>query len=181
MSEQRDESVTLIIQFTHPQEIILLEGPESFVLAGQPSAPFPLCIEYPEGECCQTIGKDDLVAVSAPEGGPREPALMLLELVRSYHAPLIVLPRGHPGSRRLHQVVSAGSAIHLACGIQRGTHPEQHLLCAGTDLAGMVLEGSEGLLSLRNIPDCLRIGRIDAVHRIATSYPESAGKRRHGT
>jgi hypothetical protein len=101
MSEQRDESVTLIIQFTHPQEIILLEGPESFVLAGQPSAPFPLCIEYPEGECCQTIGKDDLVAVSAPEGGPREPALMLLELVRSSPAgirdPAVCIRSSRPG------------------------------------------------------------------------------------
>ena len=177
MSEQRDESGTLIIRFTHPGEIILLEGPESFVLTGQPSAPFPLCIEYPEGECCQTIGLDDLVAVSAPEGGPREPALMLLELVRSYHSPLIVLPRGHPGSRRLHHVVSGGNAIHLSCGIQRGTHPEQHLLCAGADLTGMVLEGSEGLLSLHHIPDCLRIGRIEITHRVTTSYPESPGKR----
>jgi hypothetical protein len=171
VSEQRDESGTRVVRFTRPLEVILLEGPESFILTGQPSAPFPLCIEYPEGEYCQTIGQDDLVAVSAPEGGPCEPALMLLELVRSYHIPLIVLPRGHPGSRRLHYVVSAGSAIHLSCGIQRGTHPEQHLLCAGADLSGMVIEGRAGAVYLRNIPDCLGVRRIDASLQITSSLP----------
>jgi hypothetical protein len=168
MSEQRDESGTLIIRFGQPGEIILLEGPESFVLTGQPSTPFPLCIEYPEGEVCLTIGQDDLVAVSAPEAGPREPALMLLELVRSYHSPLIVLPRGHPGSRRLRYVVSAASAIHLNCGIQRGTHPEQHLLCAGADLAGMVLEGRGDALYLRNVPDDLLVRKIASSLHIIT-------------
>jgi hypothetical protein len=69
---------------------------------------------------------------------------MLLELVRTYHLPLVVLPRGHPGSRRLKHVVSAGPVITMACTIQRGTHPEQHLLCSSEELSGLVLEGSGG-------------------------------------
>jgi hypothetical protein len=156
----------------------MLEGPESFVLAGQPSANFPLCIEYPEGECCHTICQDDLVVVSAPEGGPREPALMLLELVRTYHVPLIVLPRGHPGSRRLHFVVSAGSTIHLSCRIQRGTHPEQHLLCAGADLGGMVLEGQVNALHLHHVPVSLQVCRILSLLQITTSPPTGKDTRR---
>ncbi|MDD1712561.1 MAG: alpha/beta hydrolase [Methanoregulaceae archaeon] len=171
MSEQKDESEAFIIRFSGPGEVILLEGPESFVLTGQPSVPFPLCIEYPEGECCQTTGQDDIVAVAAPEGGPLEPALMLLELVRLYHVPLIVLPRGHPGSRRLRYIVSAGSTIHLHCGIQRGTHPEQYLLCAGADLSGMVLEGRENALHLHHVPDCLRVRRIESSLHVTTSPP----------
>jgi len=171
MSEQRPELGKLILPLTGPGEVILLEGPESFVIAGQPSAGFPLCIEHPEGEYCQTIGQDDIVAVSAPEGGPLEPALMLLELVRTYHVPLIVLPRGHPGSRRLHYVVSAGSSIHLSCGIQRGTHPEQHLLCAGADLGGMVIDGRVNALHLDQVPGGLHVRRILSCLQITAPPP----------
>jgi hypothetical protein len=154
--------------FAHAREFLLLEGPESFVLVGQPSAAFPLCIEYPGGECCMTVSPDDLVAVSAPEGGSLKPALMLLELVRTYHIPLIVLPRGHPGSRRLRYVVSAGNPIHLNCGIQRGTHPEQHLLCAGADLAGMVLTSGAGTLLLSTPPPTLKVQKIEALLNVTT-------------
>lgn len=152
----------LEVPFITPLQIILLRGPGSFVLAGQPILPFPLCIEHPGGEYCMRVGQDDLVAVSAPEGGLLEPALMLLSLVRDYHTPLVVLPRAHPGSLRLRYVVSAGNPIHLSCGIQRGTHPEQHLLCSGHDLGGMILGSRKGALMLHHAPAALEIRRIEA-------------------
>jgi hypothetical protein len=78
---------------------------------------------------------------------------MLLELVRTFRHPVVVLPQGHPGSRRLHYVVSSAPEILLSCGIQRGTHPEQHLLCSSSELAGMVLQGSPGRIGVWNLPN----------------------------
>lgn len=119
--------------------LLLIEGSSSFLLIGLVRETFALCIETASEEFCQTLESGDLVAVSAPEGGEIEQAKMLLELVRSYHTPLVVLPRDHPGSRRLRMVVSAGPAIELSCEIRRGTHPEQHLLCSSAELAGMTV------------------------------------------
>ena len=118
--------------------LLLIQGSSSFLLAGKTGSRFPLCIEYFSGEICTTLEKDDIIAVSAPEGGALEPAVMLLELVRSHHMPLLVLPQGHPGSRRLRYIVSAGPEITLSCGIQRGTHPDQHFLCSSEELAGLL-------------------------------------------
>jgi len=132
--------------------LLLIQGPSSFLLAGKVGMRFPLCIEYGSEEICTTLEKDDIVAVSAPEGGSLEPAVMLLELVRSHHMPLLVLPRGHPGSKRLRYIVSAGPEILLSCGIQRGTHPEQHLLCSSGDLAGLQLRGTPNGISTGPLP-----------------------------
>ncbi len=149
-----------MVQLEDPAEMIVFRGNSSFIVAGQPPTSFSLCVEYAEGEYCQTVESCDIVAVSAPEGGALQPAVMLLDLVRMYHTPLIVLPRGHPGSRRLRYVVSAGNVIRLSCGIQRGTHPEQDILCSGPDLAGMVLEGTKGGILMKDIPGHLGIRRI---------------------
>jgi hypothetical protein len=77
---------------------------------------------------------------------------MLIELVRRHHTPLIVLPRNHPGSRRLRYVVSAGPVITTDCSIRRGTHPKQHLICASGALSGMTLEGGEEGVKISPVP-----------------------------
>lgn len=129
-----------------PDTLLLIRGVSSFLLAGKAGTRFPLCIEYLSGEICTTLERDDIIAVSAPEGGSLEPAVMLLQLVRKHHFPLLVLPPGHPGSKRLRYVVSAGPEISLTCGIQRGTHPDQHLLCSSGELAGLCITGTaEGI------------------------------------
>ncbi len=138
-------------------EALVIRRGDSFLLAARTGARFPLCIESLAGEYCQTLEATDLVAVSAPEGGSMEAALMLMELVRTHHTPLIVLPHSHPGSRRLKYVVSAGSRIHLSCAIERGTHPEQHLLCSSPDLAGITLEGTVEGVVVRDCPPGARI------------------------
>ena len=128
----------------HLQEgYLCIQTPQSFLLIGRVLSPFHLFIETYGDEYCHYLEEGDLVVVSAPEGGEIGQAMILLELIRKYHAPLVVLPKGHPGSKRLTMVVSAGDHIEINCSIQRGTHPQQHLLCGSEDLAGIVLKRSE--------------------------------------
>src|SRR5208337_3841395 len=77
-------------------DVLLVKGTHSFLLAAPVRENFALCIESVHEEYFQGVHAGDLVVVSAPEAGPVEPALMLLELVRTYHLPLMVLPRNHP-------------------------------------------------------------------------------------
>ncbi len=94
-----------------------------------------------------------MVAVSAPEGGSPDAAWMLIELVRTHRLPLVVIPRNHPGSRRLRYVVSAGEEILLSCTIERGTHPEQHLLCSSEEMGGIRLLGNASGILVSGVPD----------------------------
>jgi hypothetical protein len=121
--------------------LLLIRGKKSFLLVAKVKSRFGLCIETSDDEYCQGVEEGDLVVVSAPEGGAVEPALMLTELVRTFHLPLLVLPKNHPGSRRISYVVSVGHEIFTSCSIQRGTHPEQHLICSSGELSGITLKG----------------------------------------
>jgi hypothetical protein len=141
--------------------ILLIEGASSFLLAGRALSGFPLFIETFEGEYCEAVAPDDLVVVSAPEGGDTEPARMLLELVRRYHMPLLVLPKDHPGSGRLPLVVSVAGSLLLSCDIRRGTHPDQHLLCSSEELAGILLGSSGEGIEAERVPPGVRISYLD--------------------
>jgi hypothetical protein len=154
------------------QTFLLIEGARSFLIAGIIAKRFPLCLETMSGEVCTTLDKGDIVAVSAPEGGPLEPAVMLLELVRSYQHPVVVLPSGHPGSKRLRFIISAASEISLSCGIQRGTHPEQHLLCSSDELAGVLLRKIEGGIEIYHLPQAIHARLIRPALTIDTSALE---------
>jgi hypothetical protein len=140
--------------------LLLIRGDHSFLLVGTAEEKFPLCIETSADEICQGVMPGDIIAVSAPEGGPVEPALMLMELVRKYHVPLLVLPKDHPGSRRISRVVSVAPEIHTSCSIRRGTHPEQHLVCSSDELAGIVLKSTEGGVEIRNLPKKTVLSRV---------------------
>ncbi|MFA5330993.1 MAG: alpha/beta hydrolase [Methanoregula sp.] len=149
------------MNFPITDEILLVKGRDSFLLAAKVSDDFPLCIETFAEEYCQGIQSGDLVVVSAPEGGPVEPAVMLLTLVRTYHTPLVVLPKDHPGSKRLSCVVSVGPEIHTDCTIIRGTHPEQHLVCAAGELAGLTIRADHSGITIDPFPETLAIERIN--------------------
>ena len=125
-------------------EYLLIQGDNSFLLIGKAGTRLCICIETTGNEYCQGLSPDDLIVVSAPEGGPVEPAIMLLELVRTYRCPLLVLPKGHPGSKRLRYVISAGETVRLSCSIERGTHPEQDVLCVNGEFTGLVLQAVNG-------------------------------------
>ncbi|MDD1657495.1 MAG: alpha/beta hydrolase [Methanomicrobiales archaeon] len=137
--------------------VLLIRGLSSFILAAPAQEAFTLFLEDCDGEIVQSVEPDDLVVVSAPEGGPLEPAFLLFRLVRDHHAPLVVLPRGHPGSRRLRHVVSVAPQVLFSCGIQRGTHPEQHLICSSEELAGITLRGTDGAVELEHVPPGVRV------------------------
>jgi hypothetical protein len=132
--------------------LILIRGEYSFLLIGKAGSRFTLFIETAEDEYCQAVDQDDLVVVSMPEGGAVEPARMLLNLVREYHIPLVVLPKNHPGSKRLSMVVAVSPEILLACEIQRGTHPDQHLLCSSPEFSGMRLAGVTDGVEIESMP-----------------------------
>jgi len=130
---------------------VLIRGHTSFLIVARAGRRFPLIIDTFDDEYVQGIIPDDIIAVSAPEGGLVRPAQYLLDLVRLYDQPLLVLPKKHPGSKRLRYLISAGPEIHLSCGIVRGTHPEQHLLCSGEDLSGGVISGRDGSIYVESL------------------------------
>jgi hypothetical protein len=134
-------------------EVLLIRGKQSFILIALVKSSFGLCIETTHDEYCQGVEAGDLVVVSAPEDGAIEPALMLIDLVRSFHVPLLVLPKDHPGSRRISYVVSVGPEIFTSCSIRRGTHPDQHLICSSDELAGITLKRSKLGVSISPLPD----------------------------
>jgi len=145
---------------TGKDTLLLVRGKSSFLLAGHAGSRFPLCIETYEEEYCQTLEPSHIVAVSAPEGGSVQAAWMLIELVRTHHIPLIVMPRSHPGSRRLRYVVSAGEEILLSCTIERGTHPEQHLLCSSEEMGGIRLVGTTSGILVSSVPEGVDLGVV---------------------
>ncbi|MDD1702633.1 MAG: alpha/beta hydrolase [Methanoregula sp.] len=149
------------MNFPLTNEILLVKGRHSFLLVSKVGENFPLCIETFAGEYCQGVRAGELVVVSAPGAGPVEPAIMLLELVRSYHTPLIVLPKDHPGSRRLSYVVSVGPDIRTDCTIVRGTHPEQHLICSADELSGITLRATDDGVLITPFPATLATERIN--------------------
>jgi hypothetical protein len=141
-------------------EIALIRGKHSFLLIAKALGRFPLCIETAEGEVCQGVDPMDLIVVSAPEGGAVEPGVMMIELVRKYHIPLLVLPGDHPGSKRLLYVISVGSAIHTTCSIQRGTHPEQEVICCHGEFDGITFTGTDKGFTATHLPDGITMKRL---------------------
>jgi hypothetical protein len=103
-------------------------------------------IETDEEELVQFLGPDDLMAASCFMGGEKamDMARCMLFLVREGGVPLLVLKKGHPATRRIPLVVSAGERIVLSGCIVPGTHPEQDVLCGRGALDGMTLKGIKG-------------------------------------
>ncbi len=143
-------------------EFLLIRNGSPFLLVACAANRFSLCIATASEEYFQTIDPGDLIVVSAPEGGELEAGVILIELIRRHHTPLIVLPGSHPASRQLRYVVSAGPVVETNCSIQRGTHPEQHLICASAGLAGITLKGTEGSVEIGNLPEGAGIERFRA-------------------
>lgn len=139
---------------------LLISTTNSFILTGLVSEPFTLFIETCTSEYCLFLSRGDLISVSAPDGGDLRQAMILLELVKIWHAPLVALPAGHPGSSRLKMIVSAGDTITMNCTIQRGTHPEQTILCSSEELAGLTLRSGYQGVEVTSIPKCAEISLV---------------------
>ncbi|MDH7592960.1 MAG: alpha/beta hydrolase [Methanomicrobiales archaeon] len=135
-------------------DLLLIKGKSSFLLVGRAGHHFELYVETFRGEDVTHVDPDDLVVASCPEGGPILPAMMLLELVRRFHLPLVALPKNHPGSSRLRVLIAVSKRIRGSCQVQRGTHPEQHILCASEELSGIELVGEDGGVRIESLsPD----------------------------
>jgi hypothetical protein len=156
------------MNYSLDDEILLITGKHSFLVVAKAKDLFGLCIETSKEEFCQRVNPGDLIVVSAPEGGQVEPALMLMDLVRTYHMPLLVLPKDHPGSRRISCVVSVAPEIYTSCSIRRGTHPEQHLICSSGELAGITLKGTEQGVDISPVPNEASLQRIK--YQIKTEF-----------
>lgn len=133
-------------------DLLLIRGARSFLLVGRAGRHFNLYVETFRGEDVTQVGPDDLVVASCPEGGPIFPAIMLIELVRRYHLPLVALPKDHPGSSRLSILIAVSGRIRGSCDVQRGTHPEQHILCSSEEFSGIELAGEDGAVSIESLP-----------------------------
>jgi len=141
-------------------DVLIVKGAYSFLLVAPVRENFALCIETSDDEYIQGVHAGDVVVVSAPGAGPVEPALMLLDLVRTYHLPVIVLPRNHPGSKRIPYVISVAPEIQTSCSIVRATHPDQHLICSSDELAGLTIRMTREGIAISPLPDALIVEKV---------------------
>jgi len=133
-------------------DLFLIQGSSSFLLGGIVRERFALPVNAVDDVYFEPVRPGDLVCVSAPEGGSLRAAAMLLLLVRDHHFPVFALPKGHPGSAWVPMVISTAPSITLSCGIVRGTHPDQHLLCSSAELAGIILRGRGDTVTVEGLP-----------------------------
>ncbi|MDD3455283.1 MAG: hypothetical protein PHR99_07405, partial [Methanobacteriales archaeon] len=85
----------------------------------------------------------------------------MIHLLREIGAPLIVLEEGHPTSKRLKMVVSAGETIKLDCNITPGTHPEQELLCSTPELSGTMIKAAKDGIILQAKTENMKIEKVN--------------------
>lgn len=95
---------------------------------------------------------DDLIVAStfSPDDKAKKGLKCTIFQIRELCAPLIVLKKGHPASKRLNTVVSIGSRTRLSCNIQPGTHPEQDVLCGGGEFDGVEILACPGGADVKN-------------------------------
>ncbi len=77
----------------------------------------------------------------------------ILYLIREVGSPFIALSKKHPASKRLKIVVCAGDRTRLSCNITPGTHPEQDILCGGSEFDGIEISGIKGGVEFKNLTD----------------------------
>ena len=124
-------------------ELLFLTDGQNTVGIVKAAATKRVFIETDEEELVQFLEPDDLIAVSCFSGGEKARAMVrcMLFLVREGGTPLLVLKKGHPATRRLPLVISAGQTIKLSGCIVPGTHPEQDVLCGRGAMDGMTIRG----------------------------------------
>ena len=119
-----------------------------------------LFIETIEDEIVITVGAEDLLVASGfcNDSTTIKAIVCTLSLIRDAGSPLIVLPKDHPASSRLRVVASVGNRTVLRCDIEKGTHPEQDVLCGPAGLNGLEIVAAKGSVVLRG-GDSLMIER----------------------
>jgi hypothetical protein len=146
-----------------PGEVLFLCDGSHTVGAIKAAGVKRIFIETEAEELVQFLGEDDLIAASCFSAGQgaKESIQCMLYLLSRGGMPLLVLPKGHPATRRLPMVMSAGERIRMTSCIVPGTHPEQDVLCGRGGLDGIVLAGAPGKIVVNNVADNVREG-LDA-------------------
>ncbi len=132
-------------------DLILVHGADGVLGIAKAAAKRQLFIETVDEELVMTVDADDLFVASAFDDTPAmiRAIRCTLFLIRDIASPLIVLPANHPASSRLRVVASVGQRTTIRCDIQKGTHPEQDVLCGAQGLDGLEIVAIQGGAVLR--------------------------------
>ncbi len=132
-------------------EILFLRGAQGTVGIVKSGNRRQIFVETATEEMVMTLNPDDLLIASGfgPDATIARAVRCMLYLIREVSSPLIVLPREHPASSRLNVVVSVGLRTVVRCDIQKGTHPEQDVLCGPVEFHGLEITSTAGEVVLR--------------------------------
>lgn len=127
-------------------EILLVRSEDGIIGIVKSGGRRQIFIETLEEEIVTTVGGNDLFVASGfdNDNATIKAITCTLALIRDAGSPLIVLPKDHPASSRLRVVASVGKRTVLRCDIERGTHPEQDVLCGPAGLDGLEILATEG-------------------------------------
>ena len=132
-------------------EILFVRSADGVIGVVKSGATRQLFIETVDDEIVMTVDPEDLLVASgfSNDRTTTNAIICTLALIRDSGSPLIVLPKHHPASARLKVVASVGKRTVLRCDIQKGTHPEQDVLCGSLGLNGLEVSSVEGHVVLR--------------------------------
>ncbi|MGD0171645.1 MAG: hypothetical protein ABSB81_05935 [Halobacteriota archaeon] len=141
-------------------EILFVRSADGVIGVVKSGATRQLFIETVDDEIVMTVDPEDLLVASgfSNDRTTTNAIICTLALIRDSGSPLIVLPKHHPASARLKVVASVGKRTVLRCNIQKGTHPEQDVLCGSLGLNGLEVSSVEGHVVLRG-DDSLTVER----------------------
>jgi len=132
-------------------EILFVRSADGVIGVVKSGAARQLFIETVDDEIVMTVDPEDLLIASgfSNDRTTTNAIICTLALIRDSGSPLIVLPKHHPASARLKVVASVGKRTVLRCDVQKGTHPEQDVLCGSLGLNGLEVSSVEGHVVLR--------------------------------
>ena len=147
---------------TPEKEIYLFASPEDLIVASGFYASLNASDSKSSNNSSENGGNSSESEVKKREA---ENALLrglkcVIFMLRELNSPLIVLPKGHPATKRLRTVVSVGKRIVLSCEITPGTHPEQHLLCSPSEFNGVEILAYKGGVLFKGLSDAVSLEKF---------------------
>ena len=144
---------------TPEKEIFLFASPEDLIVASG----FYASLKSDSNSSSSENGGDSgesVVKKRAAENALLRGLKCVIFMLRELNSPLIVLPKGHPATKRLRTVVSVGKRIVLSCEITPGTHPEQHLLCSPSEFNGVEILAYKGGVLFKGLSDAVSLEKV---------------------
>ena len=142
---------------TPEKEIFLFASPEDLIVASGFYASLNASDSKSSNNSSENGGNSGESEVSAAENALLRGLKCVIFMLRELNSPLIVLPKGHPATKRLRTVVSVGRRIVLSCEITPGTHPEQHLLCSPSEFNGIEILAYKGGVLFKGLSDAVSL------------------------